>query len=195
MRHVEARCANADANFRHIFPPRAAESIRSWLVLMQPPSPHDVLITPPSRPHSHNVSPPIPLCVNLPNVTSPIMCLSASPLYSPHLRTECPCVCLKYCPHNVHKAPETNQGPPLVCQTHSCAENPSIIDHTLHFVSPWTATFTPPMDFPLILPPYLLCTSACETSFIHSSFLVLEPETLGILRGELRGRGGIKASH
>lgn len=60
----------------------------------------------------------------------------------------CPCVCLKYCPHNVHKAPETNQGPPLVCQTHSCVDNALIIDYTLLSASPWTASITPPVDPP-----------------------------------------------
>lgn len=108
-----------------------------------PPSPRDVFITPrhaPSKAPLLQRYATYPPCV-LPNVTWPIMRLTPSP-------PGCPCVCLKYCPHNVHKAPETNQGPPLVCQTHSCVDNALIIDYTSLSASPWTASITPPVDPP-----------------------------------------------
>lgn len=124
----------------HIFPPCAVENIRSWAMLMKPPRrvrPRHVPSKAPLLQRYATYPPRV-----LPNVTSPIMRLTPPP------RPGCPCVCLKYCPHNVHKAPETNQGPPLVCQTHSCVDNALIIDYTLLSASPRTASITPPVDPP-----------------------------------------------
>lgn len=138
--HVEARCANADANI----PPYLSALRRGKYPLLgnadETPSPREAearTFKGPTPPTLRHLSPSCSAQCDITNNAS----------YPPP-RPGCPCVCLKYCPHNVHKAPETNQGPPLVCQTHSCVDNALIIDYTLLSASPRTASITPPVDPP-----------------------------------------------